>query len=375
MSFFAPDNNNGSHSTTGFFRYLRLTKLFQLLRLLRVSRIWRYMHQWDEMFNLPYDSALVFFRMFAAFLCLLLYAHVSACIQFMVPMVMQYPNYTWVRVRNFHTPETRLIVQYGWSFFRAVSQMLCIGYGQFPPQSMEDMYVTTLLMLLGAICFAVFIGYATSVVQSHNASKRLYAEKYSSVKHYMIFRKLPLELRKRISDYYENRYQGKMFNEKQILRELNPVLREHIVNHNCRELVDSVPFFEKADPEFVSALVTLLKFEVYLFNDEIIREGTIGRKMFFISRGTVRVCSSKTANTNLTDGSFFGEISLILPNLRRVASVYAEAGKRLEQMKADAEENNGLADNSLSKTSLNKNFYKRRKTRTMRSNYSNVGQF
>ena len=113
MSFFAPDNNNGSHSTTGFFRYLRLTKLFQLLRLLRVSRIWRYMHQWDEMFNLPYDSALVFFRMFAAFLCLLLYAHVSACIQFMVPMVMQYPKNTWARVRNFHTPETRLIVQYG----------------------------------------------------------------------------------------------------------------------------------------------------------------------------------------------------------------------------------------------------------------------
>ena len=118
---------------------------------------------------------------------------------------------------------------------------------------MVDMYVTTVAMLLGAICFAVFIGYTTSVIQSHNSSKRLYAEKYSSVKHYMIFRKLPLELRKRISDYYENRYQGKsykillkleiilgkMFNETQILRELNPVLRDHIVNSNCRELVDS----------------------------------------------------------------------------------------------------------------------------------------
>ena len=119
---------------------------------------------------------------------------------------------------------------------------------------MVDMYVTTVAMLLGAICFAVFIGYTTSVIQYHNSSKRLYAEKYSSVKHYMIFRKLPLELRKRISDYYENRYQGtnytkflikpdnilgKMFNETQILRELNPVLRDHIVNSNCRELVDS----------------------------------------------------------------------------------------------------------------------------------------
>ena len=208
FSHFGTQDYDNLTNSTRFFRYFRLTKLFQLLRLLRVSRIWRYMHQWDEMFNLPYDSALVLFRMSAAFMSLLLYAHLSACLQFMIPMVLKYPENTWVRLRGFHKPETKTGVQYGWSFFRAVSQMLCIGYGQFPPSCMVDMYVTTLLMLLGAICFAVFIGYTTSVIQSHNSSKRLYAEKYSSVKHYMIFRKLPLELRKRISDYYENRYQG-----------------------------------------------------------------------------------------------------------------------------------------------------------------------
>ena len=99
--------------STRFLKYMRLTKLFRLLRLLRVSRIWRYMHQWDDFFNLPYDSALVYVRMFAAFLCLLLYAHVSACIQFMVPMVMDYPANTWVRVRGFHKEGTSPKVQYG----------------------------------------------------------------------------------------------------------------------------------------------------------------------------------------------------------------------------------------------------------------------
>ena len=71
--------------------------------------------------------------------------------------------------------------------------------------------------------------------------------------------------------------------------------------------------------------MTLLQFEVYLYNDEIIREGTIGRKMFFISRGTVRIVNAKTQTHTLTDGAFFGEISLILPNLRRVASVFADS--------------------------------------------------
>ena len=72
------------------------------------------------------------------------------------------------------------------------------------------------------------------------------------------------------SDY--RAFLGKMFNEAQILSDLNPILREKIINHNCRELVDSVPFFSKADPDFVSKLVGCLRFEMYLYNDEIIRE-------------------------------------------------------------------------------------------------------
>lgn len=42
----------------------------------------------------------------------------------------------------------------------------------------------------------------------------------------MIYRKLPRNLRQRISDYYEHRYQGKMFDEDSILGELNECLRE-----------------------------------------------------------------------------------------------------------------------------------------------------
>jgi len=64
---------------------------------------------------------------------------------------------------------------------------------------------------------------------------------------------------------------------------------------------------------------------MYLYNDEIIREGTIGKKMYFISRGTVRIVNNKAKSHLLSDGAFFGEISLILPNLRRVASVYADS--------------------------------------------------
>ena len=42
----------------------------------------------------------------------------------------------------------------------------------------------------------------------------------------MSYRKLPRNLRQGISDYYEHRYQGKMFDEETILNELNECLRE-----------------------------------------------------------------------------------------------------------------------------------------------------
>ena len=42
----------------------------------------------------------------------------------------------------------------------------------------------------------------------------------------MVYRKLPREMRTRITEYFEHRYQGKFFNEDQILGELSEKLKE-----------------------------------------------------------------------------------------------------------------------------------------------------
>lgn len=42
----------------------------------------------------------------------------------------------------------------------------------------------------------------------------------------MSYRRLPLDMRKRITEYFEHRYQGKFFDEKWILDEMSDKLRE-----------------------------------------------------------------------------------------------------------------------------------------------------
>lgn len=79
-----------------------------------------------------------------------------------------------------------------------------------------------------------------------------------------------------------------------------------MINYNCRSLVASVPFFAKADPDFVNAVVTKLKYEVYQPGDIIIKEGTIGNKMYFIQEGIVDIVANGEVATSLSDGSYFG---------------------------------------------------------------------
>ena len=64
---------------------------------------------------------------------------------------------------------------------------------------------------------------------------------------------------------------------------------------------------------------------IFIFSgDIIIKEGTIGSKMYFIQEGIVDiVMGNGEVATSLSDGSYFGEICL-LTNARRVASVRAE---------------------------------------------------
>lgn len=133
---------------------------------------------------------------------------------------------------------------------------------------MTDMWLTLASMISGATCYALFLGHTTNLIQSLDSSRRQYREKVftpvsvgsivclfpyltatadftsahvlialslflffsltqlKQVEEYMAYRKLPRDLRKRITDYFEHRYQGKFFDEDNILNELSERLRE-----------------------------------------------------------------------------------------------------------------------------------------------------
>nr|XP_056721903.1 potassium/sodium hyperpolarization-activated cyclic nucleotide-gated channel 4 [Euleptes europaea] len=320
------------YKTARALRIVRFTKILSLLRLLRLSRLIRYIHQWEEIFHMTYDLASAVVRIVNLIGMMLLLCHWDGCLQFLVPMLQDFPDDCWVSLNRMVNDSWGK--QYSYALFKAMSHMLCIGYGQQAPVGMSDVWLTMLSMIVGATCYAMFIGHATALIQSLDSSRRQYQEKYKQVEQYMSFHKLPADMRQRIHDYYEHRYQGKMFDEESILGELSEPLREEIINFNCRKLVASMPLFANADPNFVTSMLTKLRFEVFQPADYIIREGTIGKKMYFIQHGVVSVLTKGNKETKLADGSYFGEICLLTRG-RRTASVRADTYCRLYSLSVD----------------------------------------
>uniref|UniRef100_A0A673JBV0 Potassium/sodium hyperpolarization-activated cyclic nucleotide-gated channel 2-like n=1 Tax=Sinocyclocheilus rhinocerous TaxID=307959 RepID=A0A673JBV0_9TELE len=285
----------------------------------------------EFIFHMTYDLASAMVRIVNLIGMMLLLCHWDGCLQFLVPMLQDFPPDCWVSKNNMVNDTWG--IQYTYALFKAMSHMLCIGYGAQAPEGMTDVWLT--IMIVGATCYAMFTGHATALIQSLDSSRRQYQEKYKQVEQYMSFHKLPADVRQKIHEYYEHRYQGKMFDEDNILGELSEPLKEEIVSFNCRCLVANMPLFANADPNFVTAVLTKLKFEVFQPNDFIIREGTVGRKMYFIQHGRVSVLTRGNKETKLSDGSYFGEICL-LTHGRRTASVRADTYCRLYSLSVDS---------------------------------------
>lgn len=329
-----------SKSTSTNLNFMKILRMAKLLKLLRLTRLSKMLKKWEDYLDFQYNFTVNdnLFSMMGMWFLLLYVIHFNACILFLVPSLTGFPGTgnnslgmngeaniwgpTWVNLRNLTKADPT--EQYAWALFKAASHMLVIGYGQAPPQCYSDMWTTVWSMIWGAVTFGVFVSQVISLIQSINSSSNAYKEKQTQVKEYMDFCKVPRELRNRIREYYEVKYHRKMFDEAAILDELNPLLREKVVNYNCRALVKSVEFLATADADFVSDLISTLKEEVYLLGDKIIEEGHIGSQMYFIKQGSVSVTTqSQMRPRMLSEGEHFGEICLFVSNLKRTATVIA----------------------------------------------------
>ncbi|KAJ3646282.1 hypothetical protein Zmor_023875 [Zophobas morio] len=209
------------------------------------------------------------------------------------------------------------------SCYQVVKSFMLVAMSSIQTDKAISMLFNILCILIGSVLNMVILAQVMQIYRRHSSSRNKYDNLIQEIGEYMNYKELPTSIKNRVFRYVEFKFQKNIFKEGDILNTLSKILKQDILLHNCKKMVEKVDFFKGLPGSLILRLVTKLRSEIYLPNDVIVQAGITGNAMYFIYVGSVAVYTIHEQEIcHLEDGSYFGEISLII-NEPRVASVVA----------------------------------------------------
>ncbi|GLT84765.1 hypothetical protein SLE2022_029790 [Rubroshorea leprosula] len=171
------------------------------------------------------------------------------------------------------------------------------------------------ISIAGLVLFALLIGNMQKYLQSMTAVK--FEERRierADTERWMKHRRLPKNLRERISRYQQRKWQEtRGVEEESLISCLPRGLRQDIKRHLCLDLLKRVPIFETMGEQTLDSMCDRLKAVLYTEKSYIVREGEPVEEMLFIIRGNLVSTTTNGGITgffnasNLKAGDFCGE--------------------------------------------------------------------
>ncbi|XP_078504737.1 potassium/sodium hyperpolarization-activated cyclic nucleotide-gated channel 4-like isoform X2 [Lissotriton helveticus] len=303
---------------------LHAYRIMSMLRLFRASRLVRFASYLEVVHDFSKLGLTSYMQLIYSCLMMILTWHWSSCCQFLIQRLAHFPEDCWVR--DMAALNTSMEHQYVSSLFRTLSHVVSVGYATlFLPIGIQELWLTSMSMLILTALYVSILSRITALAFGSYGCTRVYKAKYEQCELYLANRRVPKDLQSRILGHLYIRFQGKWFDEEEILQDMSESLRKEVMFHNCHHLVRKVPWFK--DANIITAIISELKFEVFQKDDIIFRNGSIGRKMYLIDAGVIALDDFSTQIT-ITKGDYFGEYCL-LGNRKRTCTAVALTACRL----------------------------------------------
>nr|XP_036881386.1 cyclic nucleotide-gated cation channel beta-1 [Manis javanica] len=299
------------------FLYLK----FGVNPLLRLPRCLKYMAFFE--FNNRLEAILskaYVYRVIRTTAYLLYSLHLNSCLYYWASAYQGIGSTHWVYdgVGN----------SYVRCYYWAVKTLITIG-GLPDPQTLFEIVFQLLNYFTGVFAFSVMIGQMRDVVGAATAGQSYYRSCMDSTVKYMNFYKIPRSVQNRVKTWYEYTWHSQgMLDESELMVQLPDKMRLDLAIDVNYDIVSKVALFQGCDRQMIFDMLKRLRSVVYLPNDYVCKKGEIGREMYIIQAGQVRVLGGpdgKSVLVTLKAGSVFGEISLLAVGggNRRTANVVA----------------------------------------------------
>ncbi|KAM4047347.1 cyclic nucleotide-gated channel alpha-3 [Anomaloglossus baeobatrachus] len=277
-------------------------------RLLRFARMFEFFDRTETRTNYPN-----MFRIGILVLYILIIIHWNACIYFAISKAIGFGNDTWVYPNISHPEYGRLARKYIYSLYWSTLTLTTIGETPPPVKDIEYIFVV-FDFLIGVLIFATIVGNVGSMISNMNASRAEFQSKIDSIKQYMQFRNVSKDLEARVIKWFDYLWTNKKtMDEKEVLKNLPDKLKAEIAINVHLDTLKKVRIFQDCEAGLLVELVLKLRPQVFSPGDYICRKGDIGREMYIIKEGKLAVVADDgiTQFVVLSDGSYFGEISIL----------------------------------------------------------------
>ncbi|XP_069613916.1 cyclic nucleotide-gated channel alpha-3 isoform X1 [Ranitomeya imitator] len=277
-------------------------------RLLRFARMFEFFDRTETRTNYPN-----MFRIGILVLYILIIIHWNACIYFAISKAIGFGNDTWVYPNISHPEYGRLSRKYIYSLYWSTLTLTTIGETPPPVKDIEYIFVV-FDFLIGVLIFATIVGNVGSMISNMNASRAEFQSKIDSIKQYMQFRNVSKDLEARVIKWFDYLWTNKKtMDEKEVLKNLPDKLKAEIAINVHLDTLKKVRIFQDCEAGLLVELVLKLRPQVFSPGDYICRKGDIGREMYIIKEGKLAVVADDgiTQFVVLSDGSYFGEISIL----------------------------------------------------------------
>ncbi|KAK4872706.1 hypothetical protein RN001_014735 [Aquatica leii] len=259
------------------------------------------------------------YRIFSLAVTALFIVHWSACYIYIIPKLLSESNGgilfndSWLNTAKIQPMLTNVTISHRYiqCFLTAFCHIFAAGDGQYPIINWIECYMFSAIMIGGFVLYCYIIATVLEMLVSNGIFDLKYDELMNRIKKYTERNNLSTTVQKRLKLYYKHQYQRHYFKERIIFNSLSEHLRDEIILHDCKRLVEKSMLFKRLSKKSLGLIISCLKREIFLPGDVILNKDK--KSIYFVSYGNVAVTlSSGHEYGHCEDGDCFGFVSVFV---------------------------------------------------------------